>query len=110
MKLSFDLKVTTEFSGSQVNVEAYMTDISKRESGTSFSFRKISSNSIEGCLSRMAELCEWELQRKGIEFNGIVVSSLVECGQWYSSQEAYLNSHRKSGGEMPAEMLFEWGV
>ena len=110
MKLSFNIKVTTEFKGSQTNVEAYMTDESKREYGSSFSFRKISSNSVGGCIAKMAELCAWELERKGLLFEGVLIGSLTEGGRWYSSQESYLNAHRDRGGEMPAEMLFEWGV
>lgn len=110
MKLSFDVKVTTEFNGRQVNVEAYMTEESKIECGDSFSFRKLSAGSIDDCLSKMADLCAWEMRRKGATFDGIVVNSLTECGKWYSSQESYLNSHRERGGDMPAEMLFEWGV
>lgn len=110
MKLSFDIKVTTEFKGSQTNVEAYMTDESKRECGSSFSFRKIPSGSVDGCIAKMSELCAWELERKGLVFDGVLINSLAEGGQWYSSQESYLNAHRERGREMPAEMLFEWGA
>lgn len=108
MKLIYDIKITTEFQGSQTNIEAYLTDECKREVGDNISFRKLSGTSLNHCLSRMEELCKREMERKGKDFSGIVVNSALDGGKWYSSQESYLMAYRERGGDLPCEIFFEW--